>query len=73
MCTISLFTKCVRSLNRPIHTFCKHTVKHNPSQRKQIESKVKLDYVLTPLLCVTSGGQTLSEYGDIQSIPKYAC
>ena len=38
------------------------TVKHDPSRPKQIESKVKLDYVLTPIIWVTSSGQTL-EYG----------
>ena len=68
-CTISLYTQSVRSLNRPIRTFCKHMtsptvalrskVKHDPSQWEQIEIIVKLDYVLTPILWVTSGGQTL--------------
>ena len=33
-------------------------VKHDPSRQKQIESIVKLDTVLTPILWVTSGGQT---------------
>ena len=49
----------VKSSNRSIRTFCKDmtspteavpsAVKHDPS-RKQIESIVKLDYVLTPIL-----------------------
>ena len=55
-------------MNCPSRTFCKHmtsptvavqsTVKHDPSRQKQIESIVKLNYVLTPILWVTSGEHT---------------
>ena len=68
--------------NRPIRTFCKHmtsptvavrsTVKHDPSLRKQIESIVKLDYVLPPILWVTSGGQTLESTVAYKLRIKYA-
>ena len=42
------------------------------SRRKQIESIVKLDYVLTPVLWVTSNGQTLKSTETYKVRLKYA-
>ena len=40
-----------------LQTYDVLTVKHDLSRRTQIKSMVKLDYVLTPILWVTSSGQ----------------
>jgi len=52
---------------------CGRPVKHDHSRRKQIESIVNVYYLLTPILWVTSSGQTLYSMETYKVRIRYAC